>query len=188
MSNVELTYGEGGLVAAAYYGGYATKDEVARRSAELVEAINASEDYAVAGETYSAAYNDPFTPPWRRRNGGAPSSCREAIDQKGTGVEEESKRKKGVVEEEEASPNKRTRRAGRGRSRVFGAWVVSHPVTRHGLTAGARAAVLPLVRRQRENTAARRRRDEAVVASPSKSQLEPSGGRETSSGGRRPGC
>ena len=68
VSNVELTYGEGGLVAAAYYGGYATKDEVERRSAELVEAINASEDYAVAGETYSAAYNDPFTPPWRRRN------------------------------------------------------------------------------------------------------------------------
>ncbi len=66
-SNVELTYGEGGLVAAAYYGGYATTDEVARRSAELVEAIEAS-DYAVAGETYSAAYNDPFTPPWRRRN------------------------------------------------------------------------------------------------------------------------
>ena len=67
VSNVELTYGEGGLVAAAYYGGYATKDEVAKRSAELVEAIEAS-DYAVAGETYSAAYNDPFTPPWRRRN------------------------------------------------------------------------------------------------------------------------
>ena len=68
VSNVELTYGEGGLVAASYYGGYATTDEVARRSAELVEAINASEDYNVAGETYSAAYNDPFTPPWRRRN------------------------------------------------------------------------------------------------------------------------
>ena len=68
LTNVELTYGEGGLVAASYYGGYATTDEVARRSAELVEAIEASEDYAVAGETYSAAYNDPFTPPWRRRN------------------------------------------------------------------------------------------------------------------------
>ena len=67
VSNVELTYGEGGLVAALYYGGYATKDEVERRSAELVEAIEAS-DYAVTGETYSAAYNDPFTPPWRRRN------------------------------------------------------------------------------------------------------------------------
>ena len=67
VSNVELTYGEGGLVAAAYYGGYATTDEVKKRSAELVAAIEAS-DYAVAGETYSAAYNDPFTPPWRRRN------------------------------------------------------------------------------------------------------------------------
>ena len=67
LTNVELTYGEGGLVAAAYYGGYATKDEVAKRSAELVEAIEAS-DYSVAGETYSAAYNDPFTPPGRRRN------------------------------------------------------------------------------------------------------------------------
>ena len=67
VSNVEITYGEGGLVAASYYGGYATKDEVSRRQAELVEAIEAS-DYAVAGETYSAAYNDPFTPPWRRRN------------------------------------------------------------------------------------------------------------------------
>ena len=44
VSNVEITYGEGGLVAASYYGGYATTDEVARRSAELVEAINASED------------------------------------------------------------------------------------------------------------------------------------------------
>ena len=67
VSNVELSYGEGGLVAAAYYGGYATRDEESRRQAELVEAIEAS-DYAVAGETYSAAYNDPFTPPWRRRN------------------------------------------------------------------------------------------------------------------------
>ena len=67
------------------------------------------------------------------------------------------------MEEEEASPNKSERAgAGRGKGRVFGAWVVSHPVTRHGSTAGARAAVLPLVRRQRENAAARRRRDEAV--------------------------
>ena len=65
-SNVELTYGEGGLVAAAYYGGYATTDEVKKRSTELVEAINASEDYAVTGETYSAAY----TTPSRHRGGG----------------------------------------------------------------------------------------------------------------------
>ena len=68
------------------------------------------------------------------------------------------------MEEEEASPNKSERAgAGRGRNRVFGAWVVSHPVTRHGSTAGARAAILPLVRRQRDDAAARRRRDEAVV-------------------------
>ena len=46
---------------------------------------------------------------------------------------------------------------------MFGAWVVSHPVTRHGSTAGARAAILPLVRRQRENAAARRRCDESIV-------------------------
>ncbi|KAH8065932.1 Heme-binding protein [Aureococcus anophagefferens] len=41
-SDVELSAGQNGLVAAAFFGGYATKDE--------------------------AAYNDPFTPPWRRRN------------------------------------------------------------------------------------------------------------------------
>ena len=39
---------------------------------------------------------------------------------------------------------------------------MSHPVSRHGSTAGARAAIVPLVRRQRENAAARRRRDKAV--------------------------
>ena len=68
VSNVELTSGEGGLVAASYFGGYATKDEVERRSTELVEAITASGGYTVAGEAYSAAYNGPFTPPWERRN------------------------------------------------------------------------------------------------------------------------
>ena len=35
--------------------------------------------------------------------------------------------------EEEASPNKANAQGrGVGRGRVFGAWVVSHPVTRHG--------------------------------------------------------
>ena len=65
--------------------------------------------------------------------------------------------------EEEASPNKANAQ-GRGgeKSRIRCVGSVA-PRDASRLTAGARAAVLPLVRRQRENAAARRRRDEAVV-------------------------
>ena len=49
-------------------------------------------------------------------------------DSEGKILEEENKEEKGV-EEEEASPNRANAQGrGVGRSRVFGAWVVSHPV------------------------------------------------------------
>ena len=67
-SDVELSAGQNGLVAAAFFGGYATKDEVERRSAALVDAVRASGAWTPVDDPYQAAYNDPFTPPWRRRN------------------------------------------------------------------------------------------------------------------------
>ena len=75
------------------------------------------------------------------------------------------------MEEEEASPNK-SERAGAGRGRRTRIRCVGSVAPRDAsrLTAGARAAVLPLVRRQRENAAARRRRDEAGSGLPATSR------------------
>ena len=95
-------------------------------------------------------------------------------------LEEENKEEEGV-EEEEASPNKRTRRAGRGRSRVFGAWVVSHPVR---VTVQQPAHAQPFCHSYAGSERTPPHVDGATKpydASPT-SQLEPSGGRETSSG------
>lgn len=66
---VSLESGEAGLVAAHFYGGYSTADQVDRRKAELLESLRDSDWVPRTGALpFSAAYNDPFTPPWRRRN------------------------------------------------------------------------------------------------------------------------
>lgn len=56
------------LVAAAYFGGLATSEQVEKRAAALLEAVEASTSWVASGEPFNAAYNDPFTPPWKRRN------------------------------------------------------------------------------------------------------------------------
>jgi len=65
--------GAGGAdaVAVAWFGGFAGEEDVAARRAELVARVAADEGWeaADAGEPpLLLQYNDPFTPPWKRRN------------------------------------------------------------------------------------------------------------------------
>lgn len=57
-------------VAVVWFGGYATKEEVAMRTLELLEKIDSDDKWSfVEGEDVRLMqYNDPFQPPWRRRN------------------------------------------------------------------------------------------------------------------------
>ena len=64
-------------LACLWFGGFAGGDEVARRKEQLLEAVRGDGDWEAAcgaDEEAQAAsmllmqYNDPFTPPWQRRN------------------------------------------------------------------------------------------------------------------------
>lgn len=72
-SDVTLNRDAGGTRAVVMFGGYASQEEVARRTEQLQvallqtpdlewEAISTDEPVALA------QYNDPFTPPWKRLN------------------------------------------------------------------------------------------------------------------------
>lgn len=76
-ANVTLERAGGGLLQSAntqavmWFGGYTTKDEVARRRKALREAVAADPEWEAingADESQLMQYNDPFVPPWRRRN------------------------------------------------------------------------------------------------------------------------
>jgi hypothetical protein len=54
--------------AVKWFGGYATQREVDRRKTELRELVERSPKWSVAAEPSLLQYNDPFTPPWKRRN------------------------------------------------------------------------------------------------------------------------
>lgn len=58
------------VLAAKWFGGYCTATEVERRSAQLRKDIIGSADYVMAGDGAAIVfqYNDPFQPPWKRRN------------------------------------------------------------------------------------------------------------------------
>lgn len=59
------------LWAAVYFGGYASQTEIARRKTELEAIVAASPKFEridQADDIVFAAYNDPFQPPWKRRN------------------------------------------------------------------------------------------------------------------------
>ena len=64
-------------LACLWFGGFAGSDEVARRKAQLLEAVSLDSEWeAACGDDEDAKeasmvlmqYNDPFTPPWQRRN------------------------------------------------------------------------------------------------------------------------
>jgi hypothetical protein len=69
-SGVTLERIQGGDRAAVMFGGYASKDRVAKRKQQLLEALVKDKEWeAVATEPVTVAqYNDPFTPPWKRLN------------------------------------------------------------------------------------------------------------------------
>eukprot|EP01041_Mallomonas_annulata_P007068 gene7068-14380_t len=75
-SGVRLELEGGGLisdtntVAVLWFGGYATKASISLRTEELLTAVRADTEWEIMeGQTpYCMQYNDPFQPPWKRRN------------------------------------------------------------------------------------------------------------------------
>jgi len=69
-SLVKLKADEGGIRAVSMFGGFASKKEVALKKEELMANLEKCKEW-VPVENSSvtlAQYNDPFTPPWKRRN------------------------------------------------------------------------------------------------------------------------
>ena len=58
------------ILAVQWFGGLAGKAEVAKQTAALERAIAQSDEYEIAAGASAATftYNDPFQPPWKRRN------------------------------------------------------------------------------------------------------------------------
>lgn len=59
------------LTAVLWFGGYSDKKETAARKAELMSNIQAEGKYKLVGsveDSFLMQYNDPFQPPWSRRN------------------------------------------------------------------------------------------------------------------------
>jgi len=69
-SGVRLERDNGGYRAAIMFGGYASKSEVSRRKMQLLENLEKDEEFVIVNGSpiCLAQYNDPFTPPWKRRN------------------------------------------------------------------------------------------------------------------------
>jgi hypothetical protein len=62
---------ESETLACLWFGGFAGADDVEQRKRELVEAVEADGEWAAVGDRVEPVllqYNDPFTPPWKRRN------------------------------------------------------------------------------------------------------------------------
>ena len=56
--------------AVTWFGGYATKEEVDKKSKELIKVIEADSEWKLKDsvEPIVLQYNDPFQPAWKRRN------------------------------------------------------------------------------------------------------------------------
>lgn len=69
-SGVQLQRNDGGDRAALMFGGFASKKDVEARKTQLLEGLSRDKEWMVdSGATITLAqYNDPFTPPWKRRN------------------------------------------------------------------------------------------------------------------------
>jgi hypothetical protein len=69
-SGVSLQAKAGEDRAVVMFGGFAAKKDVAKRTKQLLDGLAKDKDWmAVPRSSVALAqYNDPFTPPWKRRN------------------------------------------------------------------------------------------------------------------------
>ena len=69
-SGVTLIRDEGGERAVAIFGGFAGKKDVTTRTKQLLRDLANDKEWKAGPESSVtlAQYNDPFTPPWKRRN------------------------------------------------------------------------------------------------------------------------
>jgi len=69
-SLVTVKRDEGGLKAVLMFGGFASKKDIASKKKQLSKSLDNDKEWmAVDSEDFTLAqYNDPFTPPWKRRN------------------------------------------------------------------------------------------------------------------------
>jgi len=75
-SGVSLEVDGGGLIqdsntiAVRWFGGYATRNVTSKRIKQLLEEVERDTDWDVMDgqKPYCMQYNDPFQPPWKRRN------------------------------------------------------------------------------------------------------------------------
>lgn len=69
-SGVMLERDEGGEQAVVMFGGFAAKKDVEDRTKQLLDGLGKDKEWQAdpAASVNLAQYNDPFTPPWKRRN------------------------------------------------------------------------------------------------------------------------
>ena len=69
-SAVKVTSVPGGERAVLAFGGFGRKADVSFRKRKLYDLLNSDEEWEAIKDApiTLAQYNDPFTPPWKRRN------------------------------------------------------------------------------------------------------------------------
>jgi len=67
-SGVTLSTRDSGTRAVLMFGGFASKKVVQLRELELLDVLKGDEEWVIDDDVVLAQYNDPFTPPWKRRN------------------------------------------------------------------------------------------------------------------------
>lgn len=93
MSLESEPFGQSGLAGVLWFSGFVTKESLALRLSQLQGYLEQDPDWeAISGvEPVVMQYNDPFTPPWKRRNevaipvrprGSADKSADESSEQK----------------------------------------------------------------------------------------------------------
>ncbi len=68
-SLVQVKRDEGGFRAAIMFGGFASKKDVDTKKEQLLNGLSSDKEWMpISDDVALAQYNDPFTPPWKRRN------------------------------------------------------------------------------------------------------------------------